>query len=260
MHTRGREHGLCLLSVLAAVLTVGFATQPTVASRVIGDELHVHVPLAPCELGLILFRIARLTGVPSGMEHLPGKCPPPTFGMIVQPDASRKSHRLTGKTVSEAMDYLVSLRPEFAWSESDGVVVLRPAHAWEDPRHFLHQIIEFEATDEHLGGVSQALRAAVFGEPRRANRFDASVMRTEEGNRRFSVNLGTPQSALAVLEAVARQHGALYWEVKYCRAPATVNHAALWLWTLEDDPTGVGVSSPARFRRVQGKSLDACAE
>jgi hypothetical protein len=55
-----------------------------------------------------------------------------------------------------------------------------------------------------------------------------------------------------------RAHGRLAWDVRYCQPISEAKYATAYPWTLEDDPTGIGVPMKGRFSRVNGKTIDAC--
>ncbi|MFN2447413.1 MAG: hypothetical protein ABR606_17740 [Vicinamibacterales bacterium] len=64
-------------------------------------------------------------------------------------------------------------------------------------------------------------------------------MRTEQGARRFTVQIGTTQ-ILDALNAAAREHGAMQSFVRYCQPYAREEFASLHFTTLDHDGIGRG--------------------
>jgi hypothetical protein len=66
------------------------------------------------------------------------------------PAALTKGITLTGLTLRNALDALVAADPRYEWRDIDGVIVLRPASAWNETEHPLLRRIG----PVHLDGVS----------------------------------------------------------------------------------------------------------
>jgi hypothetical protein len=166
---------------------------------------------------------------------------------------------LSGVTIAAALDALVALDPRYAWRALDGVIVVRPVQAWGDREHFLHRVLpRLSVADAHLGAALHDWTAALFPQSRLvSDELRSAPMRTAEGNRTFSFAVSDTPAILA-LDELARAHGAVRWEVRYCTQVVHPRVATVWLWTLEDDPTGMGKPMPGRFSTVDGKRVDAC--
>lgn len=222
--------------------TSGDATQ-NVTDTVITQAIDVGQPLAPCEAADVVGLIARVMGIPAGIEFVPGDC---GYGHTAR---SARRHSLHGLSIREALDQIVQWDPRYHWQLLDGVVSFRPAAAINRPDHFLHDTTgALQLVEDDLEGAFAAL-TAMFG-AKLASRRPA---RTALAEKRFSVSLSSA-SAVAALDAVARAHGAMWWEVRYCRPEASRRYATLHLWTF--DKGGLGYRLDQRFRAQ--KAADPC--
>lgn len=239
--------------VLAASLASPVMGQPAVSpvtQRIIEEQLQVAQPISPCDLPGIVWRVARSVGIPAGIEALPGPCrrEPPRQGADV--DAI-----LTGLTVGDVLNQLISADPRYWWFEQDGVIVVRPVQAWADREHFLHRTVaSFSVLDEHIGGALDTVSTALG--PYRTSRGSPHALRTPEANRPISVQLGAT-SILNALTAVVRAHGAALWRLTYCRPTARHEHATIWLEA--HDGGGLGRHA-AVLRRPDGRRYSPCME
>ena len=206
--------------------------------------------------------MAKAVRVPLGIEELPEDCvlPPPRGSNEVAP--LREKVYLTGKTVGEALNELSASDPRYRWTAADGVITVRPVSAWVNPTHFLHRgIPSFSVIDQNMGAALDEWRRAMWGgdaRPPSANMRGGQ--RTTEGNRSFSVVVEDGAASIEALDHIVRLHGALYWHVRYCLPSAEARYATVWLWTLEDDPTGLGVPLKERGGVVKGKRVDVCGK
>jgi hypothetical protein len=245
---------LAALIVSGALGAVALAA-PDVSSRVITREIPYRKPfITGCELPGVVTAIARTTGVPFGLEYVPGQCPPPSPGAASLGERERVF--MTGMTIGDALDGLVKLDSRYWWVESDGVIVVRPVAAWNDKEHFLHKTLaSFAVDDQDLGSALGHWKAARANVPPAAIPHGAT---TELGLRRFSIEPTGPISAVSALDAITRAHRSLMWEVRYCEPKALPEYATVFLGTLEDRPTMLGTTLPERFPKVNGKTVDLC--
>ena len=79
-------------------------------------------------------------------------------------------------------------------------------------------------------------------------------MRTEQGNRHITVGLGAT-SLLEAMNAVARAHGAMWWQVRYCQAGVRREFAEIHLFTF--DMSGIGARG--MVRRPDGRWTSPCS-
>jgi hypothetical protein len=157
---------------------------------------------------------------------------------------------MTGR---EALDALVGLDPRYRWSETDGVIVLRPIDAWENRDHFLHRSASsFAFADENIKGALAALKSALG--PLQIPSVDL-LGPTPLAERRFSVSLGAT-SAYEALNAIVRSHGDLAWIVGYCQPSVSYEHSLLSLVTFDGSGTGW---RGAYARRSDGTTYDPCS-
>ena len=111
-----------------------------------------------------------------------------------------------GITLRQALDALVAVERRYAWRDVDGVVVVRPASAWEDAGHPLHR----PATALHL---EDARAAEAFEAVRRSvnppSRRSAEAAGDEP---RLTVDF-SGGTLFELLNALARSHGRLQWSL-----------------------------------------------
>lgn len=215
--------------------TLGSKSAGPLMERVIEADLKVRLPPAPCDVAARVQGIARAVGAPSGAEFLPGSC---EYEHLTY-DESQEPVALRGLTVEEALNRLIEIDPRYRWQERDGVIVIRPASAWQNAGHFLHRTIEaFELEDRNVPDAQGALRVT-FGEPPSPG-LSGLGNKSPDAGKTFSLALG-PTPAIDLLNAVVRTHGRLHWEMEYCGPAARPENAKLWLTTTDN---GLRAGSP----------------
>jgi hypothetical protein len=122
----------------------------------------------------------------------------------------------------------------------------------EQPGHFLHRGVESFDYDDLNIGVAHGLVNAILGH--RAYNTERAVLarkdRSPEPDYRFAVRLRAPTNALTVMNAIARAHRRMTWEVDYCQ-PKVMRDLAMIHFTTW--PAGGPVqSSPGRMRVTDG--------
>lgn len=138
--------------------------------------------------------LAAAVRVPMGIETLSA---PAAF---VQSDAVR----VTGLTLRDALQVLMTVDPGYAWREMDGVIVLRPVDAWNDGSSPLFRIVsDLHAENVTVDRAIGVLMARLGDEDHVKNYFPDT--------RRISLDLphGT---VLDGLNHLVRAHGELCWE------------------------------------------------
>ena len=216
---------LPLLAAFLAIQGVGTAQE----EHTITGNVTLTLPVGTCTIPRLARRIAEDLKVPAGIEVLPGQC--------VGPRRVREAVMLTGMTLAEAMDRAISEDPRYWWTLTDGVLVIRPLQAWGEREHFLHRTLtSFEIENRNLDGITQLVRQVLADRP--VSDQPDRVINTEEGDRRLSLELsGT--SIYDTLNAIVRAHGALTWQLSYCREPALQHLSMVVLRTFD----GAGVST-----------------
>ena len=251
------------LTAIAFVVAVA-STQAMpldVTRKIIEQEVYFYQPLGRCEVPDSVRRLAKAVEVPAGIEQLPEDCMLPVSAADMPSPLPRERVFLTGKTLKEGLDALIAADPRYRWVESDGVIVVRPERAWANREHFLNRMLpSFRSVDQHLSAALDEWRIAMYGDHGRSPSFGMRAgQRTEEGSRPFTVAVDADSSAILVLDHIVRSHGRAFWQVRYCRPAAEERFATVFLWTLEDDPTGVGVPLNGRLTTIDGKRVDVCA-
>jgi len=228
--------------------------QQSSSGVVIQEPITIKVPLAPCAAGSIAHRILSSTRQLGGIEFATDPCgvwsprQPPAPPAQPRPD----DVPLQGLTVREALDRLVAADPRYRWMESNGLIVMRPSEAWNDPHNVLHRTIDaLELKDDTFYGALAAIQSAI-GPVRIGS--DGFVPRTPESERRVSLRLGVT-SVFDALNAVVRAHGALQWSVVYCHAPTRYENASIGFSTFDG---GGGGGHAVFLRDADGKSYDPC--
>src|SRR5438067_254218 len=206
----GAQHFVAV--VLATVVSASAAhAQQSASEPVIQEPITITVPLPPCAAGSIAHRILSSTRQLGGIEFAPDPCREGSPRLTAPPAQLRPDDvRLQGLTVREALDHLIALDPRYRWMETNGLIVMRPAAAWNDARHFLHQTISgLELHDDNFYGALAAIQSAIG--PFKLGP-GGLVPRTPESERTVSLRLGAT-SVFEALNAVVRAHGALQWSV-----------------------------------------------
>jgi hypothetical protein len=247
-----------LLSLLLITLAVSTALQPSrdLSRTIITGDVSYRRPLVACELPDIALLIAGAVGVPAGVERVPGPCQPPRR----DPNDTGERERvfLAGTTVGDAMKALLALDPQYRWVDADGVLLVRPIAAWADTEHFLHATLpSFAIANEHMAGAMDIWRSAVSG-GRAHEDLRQRGMRTAEGSRLFEIPPTGAISAIEALDAIVRAHGALSWDVAYCKSQIAPRYASLWLQTLEPNGDRTGFPFRERYETIDGKTIDHC--
>jgi hypothetical protein len=253
------RHLLDVMVVLAVIVTPAMPSD--VMTRVIEREVYFHQPLGHCEIPNVIRSLAKAVQVPAGIEHLPEDCLLPITAADMPSTPPRERVFLTGKSVRDALDMLVAADPRYRWAEDRGVIVVRPVSAWANREHFLNRTLPaYSSVDQHLSAALDEWRLAMRSDAnRRPSEVGRAGQRTEEGNRPFTATVEADSSAILVLDHIVRSHGRSLWQVRYCQPAAEERFATVFMWTLEDAPTGVGVPLNGRLATIEGKRVDVCA-
>ena len=164
--------------------------------------------LNPCNSGMAVDQLARKAEVLVGFENMPN-CPPSARSL----KAGAAGETLTGMSARQAFDHLMTLMPTFSWKDMNGVVVVRPKAAWEDPRDPLNLSTgAFEAANERvddvLHTVLHAVKPSMFIPHEDVPRPDGPITRPVAVA--FSGGM-----MLDALNGVLRAHGGLEWQLGY---------------------------------------------
>jgi hypothetical protein len=201
-------------AALVAAASEQAAPQGSAASRVIPREMNLHEPRGHCAIPAAARAIATATQTPFGIERVSGRCEHPF-------DVSGERVFVKDRTIGDVLHQLTTIDPRYGWAEVHGVIVVRPVAAWNDPAHYLHARVDsFVHEDVNLGLAHELINSALG--PRTSNerilqyRKDSSP----DPDDRFDVRLPAMPMKLDILNGIARAHGAMFWEIEYCRPRA----------------------------------------
>jgi hypothetical protein len=200
-----------LLGLLVTALAQSVAVQD--ASRLddpIGGECRIDNPrfLHPCNSGMAVDQLARKADVLVGFENMPD-CQPSGRSL----KAGATSEILTGMSARQTFDHLMTLMPMYAWKEVNGVVVVRPKAAGDNPKDLLNLPTNpFNVTNERVDDVLHTLLHVVtpslFIAHEDVPRPDGPI------NRPVGVAF-SGGTMLDALNAIARAHGGVEWQLGY---------------------------------------------
>ena len=218
------------------VITLGVTAVTRGASNLdtpIRTEFSIDDPrsLDPCAGHLAVDQIARQANVLVGFENTPDCWLGP---MAVK--AGGVSEILTGMSARQAFDHLMTVTPMYSWREMEGVAVVRPKAAWDDPTDVLNlPAASFSAIDtpvnDALHTALQAVTPPVFyphdDVPHFGRPIDVPVTVAFPGG-----------TMLEALNAIVRAHQSAHWQLGY----SGNNRATVALESLAF--TGGGVMAP----------------
>jgi hypothetical protein len=184
----------------------------------------------PCGVPQAARVLLGISGNVGGVEYLPsaGLCRYSTAGTTRVP--------LDRARVADSLNRLVAFDTRYRWGIQDGVIVLRPAVAWDDSEHFLHKQLPSFAVDDvtFVGAVGHLLtRLAGFS----ITGDSPGEHPTKEMSQRLSLSL-TDTTVMGALNGMVRQHGALVWEVNYCKPSARYESADFQFRTFDGGAFG----------------------
>jgi hypothetical protein len=209
-------------TALSALLVVTLAAaieaqQPLTLDDPIREELRIDNPrfVDPCASGQAVDQIARAAHMLVGFESTPDcwLCP---RSLWAAPDGDI----LTGMSARQAFDHLIASMPTDSWKALNGIVVVRPTSAWNDPDNLLNQPVQpFEATNEHVVDILHAVLRATTPPlflphqdlPRSGELVNHSMTVVFPGG-----------TMLDALNAVVRAHGSAEWQVGYASGFARI--------------------------------------
>jgi len=191
----------CVAVVLLTSLGIVLPAQQSALDRPAAD-VSVPVPLWLGDMPFIASKIAEAAQAPLGFQAAP-RLPSGT--------EKRDSRSLSGMTVRQVFDLLVSLDPRYRWQELNGVAVFRPVAAWTDENDILNRKIgpvDLESVTPQQ--AVRSLTSLLVGYPIRAT--DTVDVKEQPSGRIFSVHSGGGR-LIDVLNAVVKANGELMWHV-----------------------------------------------
>ena len=151
------------------------------------------LPLMSSVHATSVLTFAEAVGVPIGFESLPPS----------EPVRSSVAGIGLRGTVGRALDDIVAFDSRYEWRDVDGVIVIRPATAWLDPRDPLFRTVPAIRLDNvTVSKALAALREALGG---------SGTPTAVADTRTFSIDVPPGRTVLDVLTAISRAHGELSW-------------------------------------------------
>jgi hypothetical protein len=245
-----------MLNVFLMMVAILAASPPSLAqesaveplARQVSTNLTLRLPVGTCSVPQLAAHIASQLDIPSGIELLPGPC--------TSPDAPAADEiALIGMGFQDALDLLVKSDSRYYWVYSDGVVVVRPLDAWKKQDHFLHDTVQSVVLEEQ--NIAAALDQ-IFARPARIT--GSGELHMSNDPTLVTLSLG-PVSRIEALDAVARAHGRVRWEVSYCLPEIESDVATVWVYTYDEGVprprSGIGVPGPFA-REGSSRTVNRC--
>jgi hypothetical protein len=203
---------VALIFFIQANLALGAAK----LDRLLNGKFYVSdiSPADDCAMFELFDQIARTANIPLGFENVQG-C---GFGRrTIVPNDQRSI--LAASTPREAFDEVAALNRNFRWREIDGMIIVRPADAWENSANLLNlparpfQVMNVDADD----ALYRVLEAATPRVSYVQSRKQALGSRATPVSVDFSGG-----SLLRALNAVVRAKGDAEWRVGYSSGEAAI--------------------------------------
>jgi hypothetical protein len=186
-----------LAAAFACFLLVAPLAQQSTLDRPLQTTLAPLAPLGDRETIMIPRMILKSAKVPVGFEQA-GPLPPSNGLRTPQP--------IAGMTMRQVLDLIIGLDPRYTWREVDGVAVVRPSTAWNDPDDTLNRRVQnIHWTAVNARQTLDRLTSVVFDTP------PATVKPTATGNpSTFAVDIADG-TVIQVLNAAAKAGGLFWW-------------------------------------------------
>jgi hypothetical protein len=241
--------GLALIGVAEHASYAQETTGPLL-DRIVGTNITLKLPPGPCSVPALAWALAKAVNAPVGIETLPGECG--VFGGGPPPPSATEQVPLLGLTLASALDLIAKADRRYYWTESNGVIVMRPVVAWGNKDHFLHTTLPgLELKDASLGVALDAVLKETWGP--RPSRFETIA----PGDPSL-LNLSTGAvSMVQALDAIVRAHGSMSWQVTYC-IPEVAPDVARLHFVPHDLASGVGAPVARPPTGLDGRPFDRC--
>jgi hypothetical protein len=218
------------------------AQQRTALDTPVSGEFRVSDRRAEtrCYLATAVEQIARKANTPVGLEN--DRCndqPYESVGMY-RLEAVGDAWDFSGTTPRQALEELLKLDPVYLGKERNGILVIRPKHAWSDPANILNRPLQpFAVRDVLLGDVVRlALKSAVpslYDEVHSSRRYHWRPMQLGSGSATDAINRPisltfTGGTLLDALNELGKRQE-LNWQVGYNAQSARIVLSDLQLFT-----------------------------
>jgi hypothetical protein len=191
-------------------------------------------------------RVLDAAGVRYGLE---GPVWDPNVPFVDLSRVREDSLQLKGRRLGDALDALVKAVPQYRWTETDGVIVVRATQNGQSlldrriPRFTLANATPRIAIEAVIAAIDPARPRGQgiqgFGRP-----GTGAGTAPEKIGRNVTLNL-TNATVQTILSAVARANGAMTWTVQYDHMPASPETTTIALTEYSETVTA---QSPAAFR------------
>ena len=151
--------------MLIGLLVIAFFEASRAQSRPTLDDsigtFRVPNSMPPCGLRTAVSRLARQAKILVGFERTPD-----CMSSFPRLDVGENATNLAGMTARQALDHLMALAPTYRWKEIDGVAVVRPATAWNDPADALNlPTAPFTVENQALGEALRIMLHTMLDRP-----------------------------------------------------------------------------------------------
>jgi len=222
-----------LAAAFACFLVVAPLAQESNLDRPLQTTLAAAVPLGDRETMMIARSIVRSAKVPLGFEE-DGPLPPSSGPRTPQP--------IAGMTMRQVLDLIVGLDPRYTWREIDGIAVVRPSAAWNDPDDALNRRVQ----NIHWAGVNarqtlDRLTGLVFDAP-------VTPLPGTINPSTFAVDI-SDGTVIQVLNAAAKAGGLFWWTQTETRPSGS--HVVMVALAGFDDGGGSMVTWPPQMHAAK---------
>jgi hypothetical protein len=237
-----------ILVVFAGVAVSALAGPPSSLDQPMGATVLVEDLSGrnPCHLWTALEQLARQARVRIGFEQTLDCSPAP---WVLRP--YERSVNVGGLTPRQAIDRLLAQRPDYRWTEVDGVAVIRPVTAWTPTGSVLNApVAAFAVANEHphlaLHALFQSSQPPLFQEHTDL-RLSGNGRRLDDPG--FEGLIDVPVSVkfaggnvVQALNVITRGFGGI-WQTAYTNHGDSRHSIRVHLYTLEADGGITGLSS-----------------
>jgi hypothetical protein len=220
------SRGCSALALTLALTCIVHGQDRSSLDRVVAIRIPTSAPR--CGMERILTQLAQQTKILVGLEETP-EC-------ILSPSPS-PSHveDASNVTVRQVLDRVVMVVPGYRWQEIDGVAVVRPTEAWEDPADPLNLPVEaIRVQDVHVSVILAKLLRLTSLHVNRSPRLISKPVTA-----RFAGG-----TLLAALNATIRSHEEASWILGLIAHPDGDRGPSVAVTFIAFDASAISVSTP----------------
>ncbi|HXG87786.1 MAG TPA: hypothetical protein VNJ02_05555 [Vicinamibacterales bacterium] len=250
--------GVVTLLAVPVLISRPAAQQQSVTDRLVNSRMPItlDVPVHDAA-GMALQLILAAAGVTFGIEHPPPAPPAPV-------DFARRPQRtvaLAGMRLGDALDAIVREDPRYAWTEVDGRIIVRPSqHSTQRsldtrlPSITVSRASMLEALTILSHAIDPARPRPTVGQMGMQFEIPGTghAASGPAAARSISVALTNP-TAFDVLEAMARSHGLLSWQVHYDAGDDSLAASSIALSTIGSIATAQSAAMRDLAAKMRGR-------